>query len=452
MTKSDDHISSRVPHAVTNPARIPAARYYDPDFYAMECDLLWPRTWQMACRLEEIPNAGDWVVYEIFDKSVIVVREDDGSVKAFHNACRHRGNKLVEDRGNGGFVCSFHNWCYGLDGANTFVLAPEIFDDKDLAPEDLALRPCRVETSGGSAFINFDDDAPALRDSIEPFATIVEAHHADKMRTEWWYSVRVPANWKLVVDAFLEGYHVMGTHPQLLRPGLSKDNATYRPVAGTTYSDPPTDVTVDPKAFIESTINFFQLTSEGMGGMVHKKDLAVMETLRDLELPPQADLAGKTFLGTLNKAIVEWNESTGRDIADLNDLLARGLAFPAAHPVFYCFPNYFVLPVFGNAASYRIRPLGPEECLFEIWNLTLYPEGEEPPAPTTPEVWACDDERLPPIPKQDFQNTPKQQKGLHAKGFDYMRLSEAIEGVISNYQRLIDGYLAGLGYDELRIE
>ena len=112
--------------------------------------------------------------------------------------------------------------------------------------------------------------------------------------------------------------------------------------------------------------------------------------------------------------------------------------------VFFCFPNYFLLPTYSSSASYRIRPLGPEECLFELWSLTRYPPGSEPPVPPTPVPMAPDDPRWPTIPGQDYSNLPKQQLGLHAEGFDFMRLSPHVEGLIGNYQRLIDGYLAGL--------
>lgn len=103
----------------------------------------------------------------------------------------------------------------------------------------------------------------------------------------------------------------------------------------------------------------------------------------------------------------------------------------------------------SSAVSYRIRPLGPEECLFEIWSLTRFPEGEEPPRPVRPEPMAGDDPRTPPVPLQDFANLPRQQLGLHAGGFEYMRLSNEIEGLIGNYQRLLDGYLAELDYEQL---
>lgn len=86
----------------------------------------------------------------------------------------------------------------------------------------------------------------------------------------------------------------------------------------------------------------------------------------------------------------------------------------------------------------------------EIWSLTRYPEGSERPRPTPPEVWAHDDPRVPPIPTQDFSNLPRQQRGLHTKGFEFMRLSVQIEGHISNFHRTIDGYLAGLSHDQLK--
>jgi hypothetical protein len=85
----------------------------------------------------------------------------------------------------------------------------------------------------------------------------------------------------------------------------------------------------------------------------------------------------------------------------------------------------------------------------EIWSLTRYPEGKEPPTPQPPEEWTPDDPRWPAIPTQDFSNLPRQQRGLHAKGFEYMRLSAGIEGHISNFHRLLDGFLAGLPYEDL---
>ncbi|MBV9252955.1 MAG: aromatic ring-hydroxylating dioxygenase subunit alpha, partial [Actinobacteria bacterium] len=87
--------------------------------------------------------------------------------------------------------------------------------------------------------------------------------------------------------------------------------------------------------------------------------------------------------------------------------------------------------------------------LMEIWSLTRFPEGEERDAPPPPEVWAHDDPRWPPIPTQDFSNLPRQQQGLHTKGFEYMRLSQGVEGHIGNFHRTIDGFLRELPYEKL---
>ena len=118
-------------------------------------------------------------------------------------------------------------------------------------------------------------------------------------------------------------------------------------------------------------------------------------------------------------------------------------------PMGYCFPHFFVLPMYSSASSYRFRPLGPEETLMEIWSLTRFPDDEGPGQLPVPEALESDDPRVPPIPTQDFSNLPKQQRGLHNRGFEYMRLSEQIEGHIANYHRLLDAYLAGRSSAEL---
>src|SRR4051794_33957816 len=161
-----------VPWGVKAADRIPKQRYYDPEFYALENESFWPRVWQMACRLEELPAAGDFVEYEILDQSIIVVRVDAEHVRAYYNSCRHRGMKLVEGSGSRrSFVCPFHGWCWGLDGKNTFVLRPGAFDEGNLDAGDLELTPVRCELWGGCAWINLDDAAAPLRECLEPLAS-----------------------------------------------------------------------------------------------------------------------------------------------------------------------------------------------------------------------------------------------------------------------------------------
>ena len=421
-----------VPFALEYPDRARKERYVDPEFFRMEAELLWPRVWQMACRLEEIPAEHDFVEYEFLDQSVVVVRTGDGGVRAFQNACRHRGVRVAQGAGTceSGFVCPFHGWCYGPDGTNTFVTQSKTFAAHNLQPEDLDLTPVRCETWGGCAWINLDDAAPPLRQCIEPFATILDAWKVESLRTEWWYACRLPVNWKLAEEAFMEQYHVIETHPQLVIPGRMPPR----------HGGP-----VDPRTLIDAEIHYLRTMSEGMAGMVHAEDVRVAEGLTDVELPADPTQALSGWHRALNDAVVRRHRDAGSDIPDLNELEAAG----RNEPMGYCFPHYFVLPMYSSASSYRFRPLGPEETLMEIWSLTRYPEGEERPRPTAPEPWEYDDPRWPPIPAQDFSNLPRQQRGLHARGFEYMRLSERAEGGVANFERTVDGFLAGLPYETL---
>jgi phenylpropionate dioxygenase-like ring-hydroxylating dioxygenase large terminal subunit len=418
-------------HAMEVPDRVTKERYLDPDFFALEAELLWPRVWQMACRLEEIPQAHDVVEYEILDQSVIVLRTADLGVRAFQNACRHRGVKLVEGRATSerGFTCPFHGWCYGEDGANTFVSRRSTFAEHNLAPDDIGLRPVRCEVWGGCAWINLDPEAPPLRDCIEPFATVLDAWHVESLRTEWWSSFHLPVNWKLAEAAFLEQYHVLETHPQLRMLGR------FPPRNGEAF---------DPKTFVDHELDYLRTMSEGMAGMVHASDVRIAEGL-SVVLPTEQTEAIATWDRELNDAVVAWHRAEGHDMPDLNELEATGLN----QPMGFCFPHHFVLPMYSSASSYRFRPLGPEETLMEIWSLTRYPEGEEPTRPTPPEPLAHDDPRVPPIPTQDFSNLPRQQRGLHTNGFEYLRLSAGIEGGVANFERTVDAYLAGLPHEQL---
>ena len=421
-----------VPHLIDVPDRIPKGRYFDPAFHQAEVDLLWPRVWQMACRLEEIPEVGDFAVYDVLDQSVVVIRTDDG-VRAFHNACKHRGVRLVATHGStrSGFTCPFHGWSYGLDGRNAGITRRKAFAEHNLDPDDVSLTPVRCETLLGCAWINFDDAAPPLRDCIEPFATNMEALHAEAYRVEWWRAMRLPVNWKMAMAAFLEQYHVIESHPQLriLDRVPPRDPAEF-----------------DPQRFLRGELEYLRVMSEGMAGMVHRTDVAIAERLaEEIELPADPALAREVWDRSYHEAVTSWHRAAGHDIPDLEEVTAAG----ANEPMGFCFPHHFVLPMYSSASSYRFRPLGPEECLMEIWSLTRYPADERRPRPMPPEVWEYDDPRVPPIPTQDYSNLPKQQRGVHSRGFEYLRLAAAMEGGVGNFERVVDAFLTGAPWDRL---
>jgi hypothetical protein len=179
--------------------------------------------------------------------------------------------------------------------------------------------------------------------------------------------------------------------------------------------------------------------------MCHAKDLETARGLLNVDLPEDQLQGQMTWFGLLNAEVTRQGRERGEPTPDLN---ALAVSHPV-NPVEFIFPNIFLLPFLSSMSAYRIRPLGPESCLFEIWSLTLFPEGKEPAPVMETAMLPHDSKEFPAIPQQDYSNIPQQQLGLHAEGFDFMRLSSTIEGLISNYQRIIDGYLTGVAPETL---
>ncbi len=285
----------RVPFAMDNPLRVPAQRYYDREFFELETQYLWPRVWQMACRLEEIPEPGDFVEYEICDQSIIVVRQADSSIKAFHNACRHRATQLCKGTGRlhaGQIVCPFHGWRWNLDGSSSFVYGEQGFAPECMQPDDIALQECKVDTWGACAWINMDPDARPLREALSPGAELLDNIGAEDMRVWWWKETVVNANWKMAQEAFHEGYHVMATHPQLAY-GMGEDY----PVDNVEYTafengharfqgrfDPSAGGVSEGRGADEFLARSRTLW-EGQDAMTLERDIRVFESMRDKVAP-----------------------------------------------------------------------------------------------------------------------------------------------------------------------
>src|SRR3989442_9348707 len=134
------------------PVRVPKDRYVSPEAHRREVERLWPRVWQIACRADDVPEPGNHVEYTIADQSILVLRDDEGRVRAFHNVCLHRGNLLAPGSGRARrLVCGFHCWSWNLDGSLHSPTYPERFGDID--PEAYHLRPVRVGEWGGFVFV-----------------------------------------------------------------------------------------------------------------------------------------------------------------------------------------------------------------------------------------------------------------------------------------------------------
>ncbi|MFD6399237.1 aromatic ring-hydroxylating dioxygenase subunit alpha [Nocardia sp. NPDC060249] len=194
-----------------------------PEFFELEREAIFKRAWLNVGRVEQVPKTGSYFTKEldVARSSIIVVRDHDGSVKAFHNVCRHRGNKLVwnefpQDETSGmcrQFTCKYHGWRYGLDGALNFVQQENEFFDLDKS--QLGLSPVHCDVWAGFIFVNLDaTPRQTLREFLGPMITDLDGYPFDKM-TEWYeFSADNQSNWKLFADAFQEYYHVPGLHSQ----------------------------------------------------------------------------------------------------------------------------------------------------------------------------------------------------------------------------------------------
>ena len=141
--------------------RLDPSRYTDRAFHAQEVAHIWNRVWQFACRVEDLPEVGDHLLYEVGDLSLIVVRSDEDTIKAFHNSCLHRGRKLVtEDGCKNAFRCPYHAWTWNLDGSIKFVPCKKDFEHAGDATFNLP--EARVGTWQGFVFVCPAQDGPTL--------------------------------------------------------------------------------------------------------------------------------------------------------------------------------------------------------------------------------------------------------------------------------------------------
>jgi phenylpropionate dioxygenase-like ring-hydroxylating dioxygenase large terminal subunit len=428
------------------PDFVAAERYYDPAFAALENERLWPRAWQMACRLEEIPSPGDYVEYTVADQSVLLVRVADDEVKAYLNACRHRATQLATGAGTfdrGRIICPFHGWSWNLAGENTFVYGAHAFDPALLTPDELCLREARVEIWAACAWINLDPAAPPLLEALDPMPGLLDPLGVGDMRVDWWKAVVLPANWKMAQEAFLEGYHVPQTHPQLTlgHPEQYDPDSLVYAVHPNGHSSFQLRPNAQAKkgaqvgvSEMDAIIESVHLLNSGLEAMTLDREVHIIESMRHRPVPE-----GSTFGAELVKALYTYAAGAGIPLPPPDPAaLARWGG------MFFLFPNYFILPQYGNALVYRVRPHGsdPESCLFELWSLTIPATGEQTPRAVRQGPFAPDDaDHWPRIPLQDFSNIGRQQRGVHSRGFDGLRLSRTYEGGIVNMHRQLDRYL-----------
>jgi len=424
------------PYLVGADGGLPAARYTDRAFLDLEMDKLWSRVWQIACREEEVAEPGDFVEYMIGDQSILVVRAHDGRVRAFYNACLHRGTRLGAGCGtfaDGEIRCRFHAWRYALDGRLIDVVDRHEFD---AIPEGLALAPVTVESWGGFVWITMDPSPPPLLEFLAPLPELLAPYHLESMRLRAYQSTILPANWKVVVDAFNEAYHVQGTHPQLLpwtddvsieyeQLGIHSHYGRLKDARRTLRPSPR--LGLQPGEYDEGEI----LTGlvAGLGRLFLAEEMAIVDELRASD--DTTDLLARfqdRRMALLRERGLDVSGFTPDQMTSADDV--------------FMFPNA-VGPIYpGSAIIFRVRPNGldPDSAIKDIWTL-------EWPRPDVDAKW---ERRFYPdwsakdwgiISNQDYENMLEVQTGMKARSCTTLRLNPRQESNVLHMHRVIDSYL-----------
>jgi phenylpropionate dioxygenase-like ring-hydroxylating dioxygenase large terminal subunit len=419
--------------------RIVKEAYFKPEYVALEKQRLWPRLWQMACRLEEIPNVGDYVTYDIADESIVVVRSAEDRVNAFFNVCQHRGRRLTKGCGTAQRLrCPFHGWQWELDGKNASVTHRDdwggLLDD-----QDLSLKPVRCETWGGWVFVNMDLAAEPLETWLGDAAKILAPFELEKMRYRWRKWLIMPCNWKIALEAFNEGYHVGITHYQLTQftgSFPSSVSAAHGPHAmfGSTGSKSGTLGGRMAQANQADTrrkmADYYTYLKTGIDSIMTDTLMHAANRLVD-ELPadtPPAEVVQKLM------------------IMAMQDDAARGVQWPTITPEQYqaagtdwhIFPNMILLQMATNCLGYRARPNGddPNSCIFEVYQLERFPEGQEPKVENQRNDDIYDESFWGEILLQDFQQMEGTHRGIKSGSYKGPRLNPQQEIPIANFNRV----------------
>lgn len=412
-------------------APICAKRYIDQAFFDCEAQMMWSRVWQMACREEDIPEVGDVHVYDIIERSVLVVRSAPDRIEAFPNSCLHRGRKLMDESGRVETMrCGFHGWSWNLDGSIRSVPCRQEF--AGLSDADLHLPQIRVGRWGGFVFINFDRDGPSLEDYLG-----VVPRHFERWRLEdRWKAVHVarviPCNWKVAQEAFMESYHVIATHPQIL-PFFSD--------VGSQYDVYGPHVNRNLAAFGEPSPHLPERpgNDEVIGGMLGLWGRKMPENLAAEAVP------AREFLGEAARSSIV--RATGGDLEKATDAEMLDAI------VYNVFPNFAPWGGFAPNIVYRWRPNGRavDSCIMEVMILKPVKEGEARPR-GVPVHWLGEDEpwsnatelpALGPVIDQDMANMPQVQTGLKASLAGTVQLAGYMESRIRHFHETLDAYLEG---------
>lgn len=194
---------------------IDAERYFSKEWAQKEWDHLWTRIWHIAGRENELPEPGDYIVHDFMHESVIIMRQEDGSLRGFYNSCGHRGIRLVGSSSSvDRITCPYHGWVWEKDGSLSHVPDAENFPMGNPC-DKVRLKDVRVDTWGGFVWYSMSNDSPGLHEFLEPFPRLFQGYPMEDLIRVYQVKIDMRSNWKFAPDNFSESYHVQTAHPQV---------------------------------------------------------------------------------------------------------------------------------------------------------------------------------------------------------------------------------------------
>jgi phenylpropionate dioxygenase-like ring-hydroxylating dioxygenase large terminal subunit len=437
IMRSDGTEPSAVLAEQRNPAQstrdIAFSRYTSREFHDREVEMVWRKVWQYACREEHLPEVGDHYVYDIGRRSILIVRTNDG-LRAFHNSCLHRGTKLKPSGDCGwsaSIKCPFHGWEWNLDGSIRNI--PCDWEFPQMTPDEAHLPEVRVESWNGCIFINMDRNAVSLRDYLE-----VVPQHFERWDLTGWYvhthvQKRLPGNWKLSQEAFMEAYHTPVAHPEMTHV-VSDHNMQHDILSRHVSRDLCAMASPSPTSTLEQT------QQDLLDKMLMSDRTAAGERI----LVPEGKTARMVMADNLKKRMADEYglDYSAFSVAEMIDSLKYNI-----------FPNLFIHPSVGLPLILTFRPEGddPDRSLFDVMVLR--------PKPTDGSHWdVAEPVRLEEnqsytevdsmdaffahVLDQDTDIMRWQREGMYASEKGAETLSIYQESRIRHFHETLDSYLA----------
>jgi phenylpropionate dioxygenase-like ring-hydroxylating dioxygenase large terminal subunit len=421
------------------------SRYTSREFFEKEFNEMWTKVWLLLGRESEMLNPGDWQKEDVGPESILMVRQEDGGIKAFYNICQHRGNQLVaEEKGHANrFVCKYHAWAFATDGELVFAQDANNFSQGNPCGKvNLKEIPCEI--FAGFIWINMDPDCTDLKTYLGPIWDDWSRYDLQSWKRYQALTTTVPCNWKVVLDNFNESYHV----PTLHRiQGTPEERKRMHSGVDTRFENTRFDLSdeghnrmIMPGGYAGVSLNEDGSIGEPLNTIMHEWGLDPADFVGRGEDTRAALQKAKRETG-VRKGYGHYEQMTDEQFTD------------AFH--YTLFPNFAVSLWSDGFHFLRARPhaTDPEQCIFDNWWYASQPEGETSPIRTTAgiverdaevehEVFDFGEKSMGRTIDQDCEVFPLQQAGFRSRGYEGAYLADQ-ESRVGRYHELIDEYIEG---------